>query len=149
MTCNHLLHKDLWQNTLQAPSTRKRWLFWHSLPPAWQHEQTQTSHSAAVNSSSFQTSHATWDEGSATLLDDGFASVSWSVLEWRGGCRCGRLLISLWTSVVSIRSTVNHERGEVRAEWFLWCIHVIKQADDDSKRNRFTKSSPCYFTRPT
>lgn len=47
--------------------------------------------------------------------DDGCCIVPWSVAGW--GWRCGRLLISLWTSVASIRRAVSHQRGEVRAEW--------------------------------
>ncbi len=123
-------------------------VFWHSLTPVGQHDKPKTSLSAAVDSSSFQTSHAIREEGSATRASHGCCSVSWSVAEW--GWRCGRLLISLWTSVASIRRVVRHQRGEVRAEWSgFMCVRVMMWADNNSETNRFTKSSPCFSTSMT
>ena len=50
--------------------------------------------------------------------------------------------------MASIRGVVSHERGEVRAEWsgFFVCTRD-KTGRNQSKTNRFTKSSLCSLYR--
>lgn len=137
-TCSSLLHKNTWQ-TLCSCVGKTELVFSHSLTPAWQHERTKTSLFAAVDSSCFQTSHAIWDEGSASLAGDHVSCELW-LRVWGGGVcggywsHCGHLLpLSGGLSVV--------REGKWGHSGFM-CVRVMKQADKYSDANRFTRSSP-------
>lgn len=75
-------------------------------------------------------------------------------VEPRGPCssrgwRCGRLLISLWTSVASIRTAVNHERGEVSAEQRGLAVHGVMKQADKTRQTSSLRVHPVFLRKQT
>lgn len=66
------------------------------------------------------------------------------------GWMCVRLLISLWTSVASIRRAVSHRRGEVRAKWKEFYVRALDEAGRQQRQvhKEFSLFYSC-LTKPT
>lgn len=74
--------------------------------------------------------------------------ISWFLTQ--RGWTCLRLLISLWTSVASIRRAVSHHRREVRAKWKGFYVHALDEAGRQQRQvhKEFSLFYSC-LTKPT
>lgn len=66
------------------------------------------------------------------------------------GRTCLRLLISLWTSVASMRRAVSHHGREVRAKWKGFCVRALDEAGRQQRQvhKEFSLFYSC-LTKPT